>query len=325
MLRSVVALTSVLALVLTGCSTTAETGTADSSGPREVDKILVDYPFTALPVYAALQTATKAYADQQGVEVVFTNDNMDLSTQVTNLTTHLRQDEDAVVCFPADPASIESIAKQYRDAGKYWVTYGGDLKNQDSTLQFSFEKSGQMLGENAGQWAVEHLGGQGTVLILEDMTIQLGQERTKGIVDGLKKAAPNLKIVAQQQAITPEQGLSVTNAVLSKNPDIDIVLAAAGDAAQGAYQALLSKGRAATDAKTYVGGLDGNLFLFQQMKAGHFVRALVTVKTEDIAKAIVDIPRALGEGKTDIQTDVPVYLVTPDSADLDEYIATFGG
>ncbi|MCZ2850863.1 sugar ABC transporter substrate-binding protein [Modestobacter sp. VKM Ac-2978] len=314
-------------LALTGCSTTSESGTAAATpagGDTEVDKILFDFPFTSLPIYSVLSQQMQDYAEEQGVTVEFTNDNSDLSTQVSNLTTYLNSDVDAVVSFPMDPASIDSIAQQYLDAGKYWVTYGGDLENQSSTLQFSFTESGRMLGEDAGRWAQENLGEPPTVLVLEDQLTQIGQERTNGILEGLRNAAPDAEIVAQQQAVTPQEALTVTNSVLAANPDVDMVLAAVGDAAQGAYQALLSSGRAADDPETYVGGLDGNLSLFQAMQEGDFVRGVVTVKSEDIVKATIDIPLALGRGE-EPETDVPVYLVTPDSPDLQEYVTAFGG
>jgi ribose transport system substrate-binding protein len=322
-----VATAAAAALALTGCGTTnapAATETAATErGP--VDKILFDYPFTALPVYSALVPAIQARADEVGVTVEFTNDDMDLAQQVTNLNTYLSSDVDAVVAFPADPASLEGIARSYMDAGKYWVSYGGDMENQDATLQFSFEESGRLLGQAAGEWAMEHLGGQGTVLIIEDMTIQIGQERTRGLVAGLQAAAPDLEIVAQQQGITPDQGLSATNAVLAQHPDLNIVIAAVGDAAQGAYQALITSGRAETDPETFVGGLDPNLYTLQQMKAGNFYRATTAFSLADLAAQVIDIPIALGEGATDASVDIPVDLVTADSPELDDYIAELGG
>ncbi|MEI4271188.1 sugar ABC transporter substrate-binding protein [Klenkia sp. LSe6-5] len=324
-----VAVPVALSLALAGCSTTSESGAAGGSaspadGPTEVDTILFDFPFTSLPIYSVLSGQLAEYAESQGVTVEFTNDNGDLSTQVSNLTTYLNSDVDAVVSFPIDPASVESLAGQYIDAGKYWVTYAGDMDNQSSTLQFSFEESGRMLAEDAAQWAQEALGRAPRVLVLEDQLTQIGQERTRGIVEGLAEAAPDAEIVAQQQAVTPQDALTVTNSVLAANPDVDIVLAAVGDAAQGAYQALLSTGRAADDPETYVGGLDGNLSLFQSMQAGDMVRGVVTVKSEDIVAATIDIPLALARGE-EPETDVPVYLVTPDSPDLQEYITAFGG
>ena len=313
-----------LLVAVPACSTTPESASGGAPKGGKVDKILFDFPFTALPIYAAVTRSVQQAADAAGVKVVFTNDNMDLGAQVTNLTTYLHSDVDAVVSFPADPASIDSLAKQYMDAGKIWITYGGDLPHQSASLQFSFLESGRMLGRGAGEWASRTLGGQGKAVILSESTTQIGKERTQGLLEGLRAAAPNLEIVAQQQAITPQQGLTVTSAVLAQHPDVNIVLAVPGDAAQGGYQALLSAGRSPKDGRTYVGALDGNLYLFQEMQKGNAVRAIVTAKTSEVGRAAIEIPLAIGRGQTP-QTDLPVYLVTADSRDLSDYIKDFNG
>lgn len=315
-------------LTLSACSTTtAETATEGEAAPErgEVSKILFDYPFTALPVYSAIVPIIEQRAEELGVTVEFTNDDMDLSKQVTNLTTYLSSDVDAVVSFPMDPASLESIAQQYRDAGKYWVTYGGDMENQDATLQFSFYDSGYQLGVDAAEWALENVGEDAKVFVLEDLTIQIGQERTQGILDGLKETAPELEIVSQQQAVTPDEGLTVTSAVLSQHPDVNVVVAAVGDAAQGAYQALVASGRSETDPETYVGGLDPSLFGFERIKEGTIYRAATWFDLFELVTYVIDIPVNLGKGEKDASVDLPVELVRSGDPKIDDYITALGG
>jgi len=317
---------SVAALALSACGTTAETPTSAAPQARgEVSKILFDYPFTALPVYSIMVPAIEARAAEMGVEIEFTNDDMDLGKQVTNLNTYLNSDVDAVVSFPADPASLESIAKAYQDAGKYWVTYGGDLENQDATLQFSFYDSGMQLGQYAGEWASENIDGTAKVLIIEDQSIQIGQERTKGLEDGLKASGADIEVVAQQQAVTPDDALTVANGVLAQHPDVNIILTASGDAAQGAYQALLAAGRDPKDAQTFVGGLDPNVTLMKAMRDGEFVRALTYFSLLELVGYVIDIPIELGKGVEDASVDLPVVLVTAENPELDDYIAQLGG
>jgi len=321
---------AVASLILAGCSTTAADDAGSDGGGEAVergtvDKILFDYPFTALPVYGAIVNIVEARAAEKGVEVVFTNDEMDLQKQVSQLNSYLSSDIDAVVSFPVDPASLETVAEQYRDAGKYWVTYGGDMTNQDATLQFSFYDSGYQLGEDAATWALENVGPDAKVVVLSETERQIGQERTQGLLDGIKETGPDLQIVADQQALTPDDGLSVTTTLLAQHPDVNVVVAAVGDAAQGAYQALVASGRAEGDAQTYVGGLDPNVFLLQKMQDGGFFRAATYFSLEDLVAQVIDIPLALGEGKEDASVDLPVTLVTADDPNLADYIAELGG
>ncbi|HWH26562.1 MAG TPA: sugar ABC transporter substrate-binding protein [Pseudolysinimonas sp.] len=312
-------------LALSGCGTTAVSASSDAGSRGEVKKILFDYPYTALPVYSALVPKIKAAAKKAGVSVEFTNDDMDLAKQVTNLNAYVSSDVDAVVSFPADPTSLEGIAKDYVNSGKYWVSYAGDVNGQDATLQWSFEKSGRMLGEDAGTWAQKNLGGKGKVLIISETTVQVGRERTKGLIAGLKETAPDMTVVLDQEGVTPTDGLTITNAVLAKHPDVNMVLATVGDAAQGAYQALVASGRSETDAKTYVGGLDPNLFELQKMEAGSFFRGTTYFSLDDMATAVVNIPIALGEGKKNASINLPVKLVKHGDPQMAFYIQELGG
>lgn len=321
-----IASTGAVALVLVGCGTTTATEPSAESAERgAVDKILFDYPFTALPVYGAITGIVEERAAEKGVEVVFTNDEMDLQKQISQLNSYLTSDVDAVVSFPVDPASLESSAKQYQDEGKYWVTYGGDMENQDATLQFSFYDSGYQLGQNAAEWALENVGPEAEVIVLNETERQIGIERTQGLLDGLKETAPDLQIVAEQQAVTPEEGLSATTALLAQHPDANVVVTTVGDAAQGAYQALAASGRAEDDPETYVGGLDPNLFGLQKMQEGNFFRAATYFSLEELVQNVIDIPVALGEGETDASVDLPVTVVTADTPELADYIAELGG
>lgn len=329
--RILAAALAVSALVLTGCSTTtaddaaAGGGSSPSADRGGVKKILFDYPFTFLPVYGAIRGIVEKTAADAGVEVTFTNDDGDLQKQVSQLTSNLGGDIDAVVSFPVDPSSLESIAQQYKDAGKYWVTYGGDMKNQDASLKFSFYKSGHDLGVNAAQWALDNVGPNAKVIIVSDRSRQIGSERTQGILDGLKETAPDLQIVGDQQAVAPDEALSVTTALLAKDPDVNLVLTSVGDAAQGAYQALVASGRAEDDPKTYVGGLDPNLFGLQKMSEGKFFRAATYFSLSELVSNVINIPVSLGKGEKDASVDLPVEIVTADNPNLKKYITELGG
>lgn len=329
-LLSAAAIIAAVTLVsLSGCSTIndSSTSTAAQSGkPKQVKTILFDYPFTSLPVYSAIVKYAKKEAKAKGVNLELTNDNMQLSAQVSNLTADLNKNVDAVVSFPADAASIDAISKQYLSSGKYFVAYANKLDDQSAFLGLNAYDSGVALGKNAGDWITQNLGGKGSVEILSDHSMWFSVQRTQGIEDGLKKAAPNATIVAEQDGITPDQGLSITTSVLAKNPNLNVVLSTAGDAAQGAYQALTTAGRNPKDAKTYVGGDDPNVYGMQQMKAGNFFRCQIATGTaEEIGKEIVDIPLALAAGKStdEANWEPKLTLITPSSPDLDELIKAY--
>ncbi|WP_327699487.1 sugar ABC transporter substrate-binding protein [Streptomyces sp. NBC_00459] len=321
-----------LALAAAGCS--APGSSAASSGQKAADgkgsgdpltKIGLDYPFTQLPLYATLVKLSTAAAKKHGVTLLTTSDGSSPDTQATNLNTWVARKTPAIVSFPMVFEATEAIAKAALDAGLIWVTYGGTLENQSADIRFSFREGGALLGEAAAKWALENLGGKGKIAFLTDATIELGRERTKGMVDAFTKLAPGVDVVAQEQAIDPDTGLTKTKAILAKHPDLNLVLGVTDAAAYGGYKALEQTGRAKDDAKTFVGGQDGAAPSLLAIKQGTFYRASAALAPQDIANAIVDVPLAVAAGKANPGVEVPIALVGPrDTAKIDALLAQNG-
>ncbi|MBK3568541.1 sugar ABC transporter substrate-binding protein [Streptomyces sp. MBT62] len=301
------------ALALSGCSAPDDgtsTAAADpSSRTKPLTRIGLDYPFTQLPLYATLVKLSTAAAKKHGVSLLTTSDASSADTQATNLTTWVTQKTPAIVSFPMVFEATEAIAKRALDAGLIWVTYGGSLQHQSADIQFSFLKGGTLLGEAAAKWANETLGGKGKIAFLTDSTIELGRERTKGMIDAFTQHAPGVDVVAQEQAIDPDSGLSKSRAVLAKHPDLNLVLGVTDAAAYGGFKALQQTGRKSTDARTFVGGQDGAAPSLLAIKQGTFYRASAALAPKDIANAVVDVPLAVAAGKADPSVQVPITLV----------------
>ncbi|MGX1472351.1 UNVERIFIED_CONTAM: ABC-type sugar transport system substrate-binding protein [Streptomyces canus] len=314
------------ALTAAGCSAPTASTSAGPSGPASAGarlaKLGLDYPFTQLPLYTTLVKLSTAAAKKHGVSLLTTNDAANADTQATNLNTWVARKVPAIVSFPMVFEATEAMAKAALDAGLIWVTYGGSLEHQSADIQFSFRKGGTLLGEAAAKWAEERLGGKGKIAFLTDSTIELGRERTKGMIDAFTKLAPGVDVVAQEQAIDPDTGLAKTHAILAKHPDLNLVLGVTDAAAYGGFKALQQAGRKKDDAKTFVGGQDGAVPSLLAIKQGTFYRASAALAPDDIANAVVDVPLAVAAGKADPGAQVPVSLVGPDdTAAIDDLLA----
>jgi ribose transport system substrate-binding protein len=313
------------AAALSACSAPVSTSSASASHAattKSLAKIGLDYPFTQLPLYSTLVKLSTAGAKKHGISLVTTSDQTSPDIQASNLAAWVSQKIPAIVSFPMVFEATEKIAKSALDAGLIWVTYGGSLENQSADIQFSFTEGGRLLGTAAAKWANETLGGKGKIAFLTDSTIQLGRDRTKGMIDAFTKLAPGVDVVAQEQAIDPDTGLSKSNAILAKHRDLNIVLGVTDAAAYGGFKAFQQAGRSVTDAKTYVGGQDGASMCLAAIKQGTFYRASAALAPQDIADAIVDVPLAVAAGKAKPSADVPITLVTKtDGAKIDALLA----
>jgi len=323
------------ALMLAACgkATTSSSNAPSSSGAtpgsaaathKTLTAVAFDYPFTFLPVYAAVSGFAKERGAQVGVRLNLTNDEVKLESQVSNLSTLIGQKVPAIVSFPLETTTLEKQVKAARAAGTIWVTYGGNLQNQDASITFSFLKGGQLLGEAAATWAKQNLGGRGKVAFLTDNVIELGRLRTQGMVDAFTANAPNMQVVAKQEAIDPAGALTATNAILSTHPDVNVILAVTDDAGTGAYKALTQRGRAPDDAKTFLGGQDGGKASLQLIQQGSFYRASAALAVKDIGYAVIDVPTAVAAGAANASRDVPITLVQKGSPELTTLLAQYG-
>ncbi|MGI5365697.1 sugar ABC transporter substrate-binding protein [Streptomyces iakyrus] len=323
--RHFLALSAATALAAAGCSapeTTAASAEPARSGGTRLTKIGLDYPFTQLPLYSTLVKLSTTRAKRHGISLLTTSDNASADAQATNLNTWVAREVPAIVSFPMVFEAAEPIAKAALDAGLIWVTYGGSLQHQSADIRFSFREGGTLLGAAAARWAQEHLGGKGKIAFLTDSTIELGRERTKGMIDAFTKAAPGVDVVAREQSIDPDTGLSKTKAILAKHPDLNLVLGVTDAAAYGGFKALQQAGRAKDDAKTFVGGQDGSAPSLLAVKQGTFYRASAALAPKDIAAAIVDVPRAVAAGKANPSAQVPITLLQrADTARIDVLLA----
>lgn len=314
------------ALTAAGCSAPAASTSAAPSGRASTGarptRIGLDYPFTQLPLYSTLVKLSTAAGKKHGVSLLTTNDAANADTQATNLNTWVARKVPAIVSFPMVFEATEAIAEAALDAGLIWVTYGGTLEHQSADIRFSFREGGTLLGTAAAKWAEDALGGKGKVAFLADSTIELGRERTKGMIDAFTELAPGVDVVAREQAIDPDTGLAKTNAILAKHPDLNLVLGVTDAAAYGGFKALQQTGRKKDDAKTFVGGQDGAVPSLLAIKQGTFYRASAALAPDDIANAVVEVPLAVAAGKTDPGAQVPVSLVGPgDTAAIDALLA----
>ncbi|GAB3865325.1 hypothetical protein GCM10028801_35630 [Nocardioides maradonensis] len=316
------------AVLLAACSAPSqETGNGKRvvGSADDLKKIAFDYPFTFLPVYAGVTKFAKARAAELGISLNETNDAGKPDAQASNLNSLIAQKVPAIVSFPMVFEALETQAAQALSNGLIWVTYGGTLSHQSASIQFSFEKGGQLLGADAAKWANQTLGGKGKIAFLVDNTIQLGIERTKGMIEAFTAAAPNVEVVAKEQAIDPDSGLTKTKAILAQHPDVNIVLGITDGAAYGGYKALLENGRSQTDPNTYVGGQDGDIGSLQLINQGTIYRASAALQLRDLGNAIIDVPRAVAAGKSDAEAsiNVPIALVKKGDALLTSIMAQY--
>jgi ABC-type sugar transport system substrate-binding protein len=295
-----------------------------SANPARADEKIIGISFPNASVIGAVVTeieAAKKKGAEMGYKVVVDDPGTDLNKQINTIKTWTEQKIGAMVVNTLQPAAFESVAKQARAVGVKWITYGQKIDNQDATVGYAQYHDGHALGEYAGKWITDTLGGKANVVILGYDKGVWGQQRAGGIKDGLKAAAPGATIVAEQDAISPTEGLNVTRSILQAHPEVNVILGVEDPATEGAYKAWIASGKDKGDAKAFIGGMDGTVPALKLLKEGGTVyRASMAIPLIAVGEAMVTTSDALINGKSDGDHIVPLELVTEKSPKADEYL-----
>ena len=228
------------------------------------------------------------------------------------------------VRFASDPV-FEDLAKQARAAGIKWITYGSKLQNEDAQVGFRQYEDGVPLGQAAGKWINEQLGGKAKVAILGYEQGDWGRRRGQGIVDGLKQTAPGAEIVAKQDAISPTEGLNTTRTLLQAHPDLNVILGVEDPATEGAYQAWTGSGKKKDDPKMFIGGMDGTPTALKLLSEGDTVyRASMAIPLIKLGDGIASTSQTLVCGQPASDLIIPLDLVTPGSPLASQYLKDQG-
>ena len=269
--------------------------------------------------------AAKKKGAEMGYTVVVDDPGTDLNKQINTIKTWTEQKIGAMVVNTMQPAAFESVAKQARADGIKWITYGQKIENQDATVGYAQYHDGRALGEYAGQWITDKLGGKAKIVILGYEKGVWGQQRGKGIKEGVLAKAPGAEIVAEQDAISPTEGLNVTRTILQAHPDANVILGVEDPATEGAYKAWIAAGKDKADPHAFIGGMDGTAPALKLLKEGGTVyRASMAIPLIAVGEAMVTTSDDLIKGKNEGDHIVPLELVVEKSPKAEEYLKQQG-
>lgn len=224
-----VALAAAVLTTSAACSTTTAAGGGGSSQApiANDDLVLVASVInTTNPYMASMIEGAQALGKKLGVEVQIVDSAGSSQTEISKIQAILAQGKKvALMVNTVASSDAPTIVNAVKAAGGYvvvWWNKPDSLEPWDVGNNFvAFQKySGVESGECTGKALAESLGGKGNVVGLagvEDSTTS--QTRVAGFKEALK-AYPNIKLLDIQSANwDPQQGLSVTQSLLTKYPD----------------------------------------------------------------------------------------------------------
>lgn len=263
------------------------------------------------PWFVVLAESAKARAIELGYEATVFDSQNDTAKEASHFENLIASGYKAVLFNPTDAdGSVANVLKA-KKAGVPVFCIDREVNSTNAATS-------QMLSDNysgcvaLGQYFVKTVGKEGKYAELLGL---VGDNNTWNRSKGFHSVVdryPGLKMVAQQTAeFDRAKALEVMESILQKNPDINAVFCGNDAMAMGAYQALVSAGKA---DKIKVFGFDG---------ADDVVKLIAEKK---IAATGMQFPKVMAQkaaesadeyfkGKRDFPQKVPVKvdLVTPEN------------
>lgn len=272
------------------------------------------------PFWNYMKEGAEEKAKQLGVEVVTLAPTKpdNLEEQMRIVEDCVQKKMDAIVLVPVDSNGIVPAIEVANRAGIPVVTantrsFGGNVvsfvgvENYDAAYR-------------VGKFALQKLGGKGKAIILEGVPgAQTAIDRKAGF-DAVLKEFPDVRVLTSQPAkFQRAEGMLVTENLLQRYPDVDLILAANDEMALGAIEAIDAAGKL---GKIMVAGFDGNKDAMQSIAQG---RLAVTFYQDPQAQAGMAVEAAIDfiKGKR-----VPERIVVPgelvDKGNVDKFLKMYG-
>ena len=237
---------------------------AETTGDKQQLKIGVSImELTAYTWYQGVIDGCNQWLEENGdefgvdIEFVFEDSRSDVSTMLTNVENMVAAGCDGIILVPADASSAIPTMKQYVAEGIPFVIgdYAQEPSSEDDIVWSTFVGHDmRALGEKAGELAVQYLETLGkddpTCLFITVPTSgQVSTDRFEGFRDTVLAAFPNANIIEEGDtgAHTRDSAQTLTENVLQREAEIDVVCGHNDAEVVGAYNAAMQQGR--TDMK----------------------------------------------------------------------------
>lgn len=321
--RPALALTTLIALGLTACSTSAPTTTGDpdpvepgeTAAPEPTDEptdvetedegdegnggtdgdvpagdgtetiYLVSKGFQHRFWQAVRDGAMEAGEDYNyNIEFVGPDNEQAITQQIDQLTTAFQQGPVAIGFAALDTGAAQPVLEQIEAAGIPIIAFDSGVDSDIPVTTVSTDN------EAAAAAAAEHMfdliGGTGTVgLVCHDQTSATGQQRCNGFIDWMEANAPEVTVLPPQYAGEVGLAANTANSIIQANPDIAGIYGTNEAAAIGTIQGADESG-----ADLVVIGFDSGQVQLDAVRsgqvAGSITQAPVAMGYETVVAAI---------------------------------------
>jgi ABC-type sugar transport system substrate-binding protein len=236
--------------------------------------------------------------------------------QLNVCNTMLERKPAALITAAINSTNLLPCLKAAQSAGIKVVDLDGNLdsailEKEGIKIAFRIGSDNVAAGAQGAEYLVSKLGAdaKGPVLVIEGLSGNVtGQKRAKGFADKLKALAPGLQIVASLPGDWDRgKAASITNDILTRNPDLVGIFAANDGMALGAVEAVYASGKG---EQVTIIGVDGNSDAVKSIKDGRLNASVAQLPYLVGKQAVEDVKKAIAGEAVQADIAVPTLVLT---------------
>jgi ribose transport system substrate-binding protein len=272
---SIVLAVIMVSTLLFGCgkSDTAKTTDSQNADTGSKKKIAIIVKGTENVFYQSVKAGADAAAKETGVEYYFTGSSAgetDINGQVSLVENAISQKVSGIIIAASDAKALVPVTEKAIAAGIPVIVIDSGLQTDKYT---SFLTTDNVAAANAaGESLAKMLNGKGKVAIVNFVAGAQGAiEREKGFKDAMAKY-PGIEVLQTQYYNNDKQkALSLTQDILTANPDLDAIFACNEPGTVGVGRALKEK----NNRKVIEIGFDSSDDIIPLIKDGYLKGTIV--------------------------------------------------
>lgn len=310
-MKKIIALMTALMLTvgLVGCSSGSKENA--SGGEKKLRMGYVTMDVTS-PYFIAMIDGMKEKAEELGIELSIHDGKYEAQPQIDAMETLITQKVDAIILSANDVEALQPMVDKAKEAGIKVVAANVEMKNVDAFVSLNEYDYGYQGGEIAGKYIKEKMNGQAEVAVLTFSQIPAVLDRAKGLVEGIKAYAPDVKIVAETDANDRETGMKAAENIIQANPNVNVFVGISDDAVLGAYEAMTAANKTGDDVCLV--GLDAVDEALQKINDGTIYRGTVDIAPFESGKNIIDTAKkVIDNGPISEMIKFPMTQVTKEN------------
>jgi len=266
------------------------------------------------PYWKAEIDTAEAEVKKAGYQSTTSAHENDPAQQNTLIETAINDKVAGVILDPAGADESVAAVQKLVDANIPVVLVNAEIAKTGLAKSQIVSNNAQGATAGAEAWA-EAMGYKGTYVELlgkpSDNNAQVRSDGYKGVISQY----PDLKLLGQEIANWDRQeGQQKMEALLSKNPDVNGVIAGNDEMALGAINALKEAGKL---AQVKVLGFDGNQDAVNAVQNGEMVATVLQPIVEGTTKAVAQLNSVITTGQTGVGEEkqaLDCTLITKDNA-----------